>query len=268
MSVTPITDMIAEMHASGIQLDMIIVAVRSMERAMSTRHPVDVAAEKRRAWDREYRRNKRSSHPPDPPDIHPNPPDVGNSALSSFKEVKKLSEEVSKKESKSRGTKIPPDWKPNHHHYDEGAKRGMSPADVDERASSMREWCEANANRSITTKANWDAAFMGAWLKQGNRNGNRTGNTRTSGHDAILAVAARKARELDRNDAMAGGADSAGFAGGDGIDGRGPERNSSATGSGQRDHHGQEPDDKRIREGEIIPPDKNAAGVPRGREFV
>src|SRR6266700_313603 len=100
---TPIADMIAEMHASGIQLDTIIVAVRSMERAMSTRHPVDEMAEKRRSWDREYRRNKRAERPPDPPDIHPIPPDVGNIALSLSKEeesysVKKERKQESKKE--------------------------------------------------------------------------------------------------------------------------------------------------------------------------
>src|ERR1700677_779447 len=131
---TPIADMITEMLKNCIPLEMIIAAVRSMERAMSTRRPVDEAAEKRRAWDREYRRNKRAAHPPDPPDIHRIPPDVGNDALSSLKEVKKLSEVVSKKESKSRGSKLPPDWKPKELHYEAGEKIGMNRDAVDARA--------------------------------------------------------------------------------------------------------------------------------------
>src|SRR5258706_10208735 len=87
-SSTPIADMITEMLKNCIPMEMIIVAVRSMERAVSTRHGVDKTAEKRRAWDREYRRAKRG-HPLDPPDIHPKTPDVGNDALSSLKEDKK-----------------------------------------------------------------------------------------------------------------------------------------------------------------------------------
>jgi hypothetical protein len=58
--------MITEMLKNCIPIKMIIVAVRSMERAVSTRHGVDETAEKRRAWDREYRKNKRA-RPPDPP---------------------------------------------------------------------------------------------------------------------------------------------------------------------------------------------------------
>jgi hypothetical protein len=87
---TPIADMITEMLKNCIPMEMIIVAVRSMERAASTRHGVDETAEKRRAWDREYRRRKRGLSA-DPPDNHPKPPDVGNDALSSLKEDKKHS---------------------------------------------------------------------------------------------------------------------------------------------------------------------------------
>src|SRR6266403_3873604 len=138
---TPIADMITEMLKNCIPMEMIIFAVRSMERA-STRQAVDETAEKRRAWDREYRKKKRG-HPPDQPDIHPKPPEVGDIALTSLSEVKKHSEVVIKKEKKERGFKLPPDWKPNQRHYDEGELRGMTHADVDDRAVSMREWCEA-----------------------------------------------------------------------------------------------------------------------------
>ena len=96
---TPIADMITEMLKNCIPMEMIIVAVRSMERAVSTRYGVDETAEKRRAWDRDYRRRKRGVST-DPPDIHPKPPDLGNYALSSLKEDKKHSEVVIKKEKK------------------------------------------------------------------------------------------------------------------------------------------------------------------------
>jgi hypothetical protein len=193
--------MITEMLKNCIPMEMIIVAVRSMERAVSTRHGVDETAEKRRAWDREYRKNKRA-RPPDPPDIHPTPPDVGDIALTSLSEVKKHSEVVSKKEKKERGHKLPPDWKPNQHHYDEGEKLGMSRAAVDARADAMRTWCDANANRSITTKANWDAAFTGTWLKD-SKNGHGFSNNRanqTSGPAPTrdTAIIAGMGRALER----------------------------------------------------------------------
>ena len=231
--------MITEMHASGIQLDMIIVAVRSMERALSTRQGVDEVAERRRAWDREYRRNKRE-RPPDPPDIHPIPPDVGNIALS-LEDKKERSFPVNKERKqeskKERGCKCPPDWKPNQHHYDEGAKLGMSSADVDERASRMRLWCEANANRSVTTKANWDSTFTGTWLKD-SRNGNAAGSTRT--HQASgpaptrdAAVIASLGRTLERRRA-ARAADRSGdeeLFGNAGIAGESAADTSAATGN-------------------------------------
>jgi hypothetical protein len=186
---TPIADMITEMHASGIQFEMIVVAVRSMERALSTRQKVDETAEKRRAWDREYRRNKRYC-PPDPPDIHPTPPDVGSDALSSLGKEDSCSEVKSKKERKTRGTKIPPDWRAKQSHYEEGEKRGLSRLRVDELADNMRTWCAANANRSVTTKADWDATFMGFIRRE--RNGAGSSQNR-----ADTAAGRATARETD-----------------------------------------------------------------------
>lgn len=184
---TPITDMITEMLKNCIPKEMIILAVRSMELALSTRHPVDEVAEKRRAWDREYRRNRRA-RPPDPPDIHPSPPDVGVSALSFLEEDKKDSEVIKKK--KERGTKIPPDWIVKQSHYVEGLSRGLGKQRVDELADNMRTWCAANANRSITTKADWDATFMG-FIRREPSNGNRNHNQarRSASADFFAGIA-------------------------------------------------------------------------------
>jgi hypothetical protein len=198
---TPIADMITEMLKNCIPLEMIIVAVRSMERAVSTRQGVDGTAEKRRAWDREYRRNKRGMSA-DPPDIHPKPPDVGNGALPFLQEDKKHSEVVRKKE---RGCKLPPDWKPNEKHYGDGAKLGMNRTAVDDRAAAMRCWCDANANRSITTKANWDAAFSGAWLKDPNqRNGTPNGKTQDNPRaGSLIGAIDRRLAEIARESDLA-----------------------------------------------------------------
>jgi hypothetical protein len=136
--------------------------------------------------------------------------------------------------------------------------------------AGVKRYCSVNREPQFTKQPTaW--LTKGCWadeIKPGGGHGDRTGNTRTTGHDAILAVAARKARELDRNDDMAGPTNSAGFAFGDGTDRSGPNGNSDAIGRDHPDHHRVEPDDQRIREGEIIPPDKDAAGFSGRREFV
>src|ERR1700730_4239441 len=76
------------------------------------------------------------------------------------------------------------------------------------------------------------------WLDQpAANNGNRTSNPRTSGVDAILTVATRKARELDRNDAVARAASEAEFAFGSSSVGSGPNGNQRTPQWAERDHH-------------------------------
>lgn len=107
------------------------------------------------------------------------------------------------------------------------------------------------------------------WLDQpAANNGNRTSNPRTSGVDAILTVATRKARELDRNDAVARAASEAEFAFGSSSVGSGPNGNQRPPQRAERDHHGIEPDAQRGREGEIGSLDQNAPGYADGRQFV
>ena len=90
------------------------------------------------------------------------------------------------------------------------------------------------------------------WLDQpAANNGHRTSSQRTSGVDAILAVATRKARELDRNDEMAGAASKAEFAFGSSCIESRPNGNHRAPERTDRDHQGFEPDAERGREGEV-----------------
>lgn len=107
------------------------------------------------------------------------------------------------------------------------------------------------------------------WLDQpAANNGNRTSNPRASGVDAILTVATRKARELDRNDAMARAASEAEFALRSSSIESGPNGNQRPPERAERDHHRFEPDSQRGREGEVGPLDQNAAGSADGRQFV
>lgn len=90
---------------------------------------------------------------------------------------------------------------------------------------------------------------------KGQSNGNRAANPRTFGHDAILAVAARKARELGGHGAMAKPAGEAAFAFGNGADRTGPRGDRRAPDRDRSDHQRFEFGADPAREGEIIPPD-------------
>jgi hypothetical protein len=107
------------------------------------------------------------------------------------------------------------------------------------------------------------------WLDQpAANNGNQTSNPKTSRVDAILTVATRKARELNRNDPMAGSALEAEPAFGSGAIESGPSGNQRAPQRSERDYYGVEPNGQRGREGEIGSPDQNAAGNAWGRKYV
>jgi hypothetical protein len=192
---------VADMLQNCMPKEMIVLAVDMYVLALeSTRHKVDETAERRRAWDREYRKTKRE-RPPDPPDIHPTSADE---TLSFLREEDSYQEVVSKKERKknTRGTKIPPDWLPKEAHYDEGFKRGMDRSAVDTKAEDMRIWCSSNSNRSVTTKSNWDQAFMG-WLR---REPERANGNATHYHRADPVAGRATAREAQHVATMGGAA--------------------------------------------------------------
>ena len=106
---TPIADMIEQMAAGGVPMDLILVAVRAAEisRGNSTGIPVDTAAEKRRAYDRERKRTKRNS----PGNSTGIPPEVGGKM--------------------NKGHKLPEGWVPLPKHYDEGNEYGFDRAAVE-----------------------------------------------------------------------------------------------------------------------------------------
>jgi hypothetical protein len=152
--------MVSQMLAAGVPHETIVLAIRTAEitscRVDSrVNNPPDNQLEKRRAWDREYRR--RTRHPPD------NPPDPPDSEVAT---ISVLEEKDSKKEKKnSRGSRIPPDWNPNEVHYKLGSELGFDRLTVDSFGEDMRLWAEANANRPIARKLDWDKTFSG-WLRR------------------------------------------------------------------------------------------------------
>jgi hypothetical protein len=99
-------------------------------------------------------------------------------------------------------------------------------------------------------------------------NGFEIGNTRRAGHDAILASATRKARKLDQQDEMAWSENQIEPASRNDAHGGRTRGDGAAFGGDRDDHHGLEFDPGRMREGEIVAPDKNAARFPDLRRLV
>lgn len=151
---TPIADMVAQMLAAGVPHAAIVLAVQTAEMVSNSGGiPVDKTAEKRRAYDRERKRNSTG--------IPPETTGIPVSTISILSEDK-----VSKKEKKeSRGSRIPPEWRPTDSHFTEGYRLGFDRAQVEAFAVDMRLWAEANANRPVARKLDWNKTFSG-WMRR------------------------------------------------------------------------------------------------------
>ena len=173
---TPIADMIEKMQAEGVPMHVIVLAVRTAELTAACGKsggiPVDMTAEKRRAYDRGRKAAQRNSGGI-PPDI----PGTTESA-SSLKEVKK--EEADRKmpggnsERRKMGKSLPDDWLPSESHYAEGTQLHRTRGEVDAMAAEMRLWAKANGHRAVARKLDWDATFLG-WMRRewGKANGSK-----------------------------------------------------------------------------------------------
>src|SRR5215468_9855766 len=56
----------------------------------------------------------------------------------------------------ARGTRLSEDWQPNEQHFIEGSSLGYCRGDIIGAALDMRLWAEANANRPIARKLDWN----------------------------------------------------------------------------------------------------------------
>jgi hypothetical protein len=124
-----------------------------------------------------------------------------------------------------------------------------------------RPWCNPT---TWINQSRWEEQHATV----GSNNGFRTGYTRSTGHDATLASAARKARKLDQQDGLARSEDQAQLACRIDADGGRACGARGAFDRSERDHHGVEFDRGGVLEGEIVAPDKNAARVPNVGKFL
>lgn len=159
--------MVAELLAAGAAAETILAAVRGAELAAAAARragspvesPVDKTAERRRAYDRERKRNLRKSGgiPPESP--------VDTNSATSLRD--NINNNITKKEEarRKRGAEIPPDWNPTEKHFEIGAELGLDVNGIRQAAEDMRLWAQANRHRAVARKSDWDLTFT-TWLRR------------------------------------------------------------------------------------------------------
>lgn len=177
---------IQELLHSGLsaeQMALIMQLMASISIQASTANRVDGTAEKRRAWDRERKRLKSSTGIP-PENRVENPPEFhrknGNSDYTSLSILPSLVDKtleannkkkvrdsnVPAREKQSRGTRIPPEWKPSEQHFSTALAKGFGREWVLEQSQAMVIWGTTNAHRAVARKIDWDLTFNG-WMLRG-----------------------------------------------------------------------------------------------------
>lgn len=189
---TPIADMLEQMFADGIPRAAIVAAVRAFE--TSTRRQVDasggrqvdVAAEKRRAWERQYRKNKRKQRNTQTgkqtmsgeTSTRASGGQAGGCeenrcCLSSSLDSQSLQKEEPTTvvvEGQARGTRLGQNWKPSDADRQFAREYGMSDARIDEFAAEFRDyWIGIPGQRG--RKSDWPATWRNRVREKGKGNG-------------------------------------------------------------------------------------------------
>jgi hypothetical protein len=176
-----ISQILKELIAAGLQGEALIAAIERIEQAQP--EPIDAAADRRRAKDRERKRLQRGTPAPSSPrksaeirGLHGIPrksaetrKEALSSLLSALSSNTKQTEskEVSKKE-RARKTQLPADWKPKPSHYDMAEKYKQPYSFVDQKADDLRDWAIGKG----IIRADWDRTFNGFLKpKEGRFNG-------------------------------------------------------------------------------------------------
>jgi len=147
---TPIATMVERMLGAGIPHDIIVLAVRTAELSgcrksgIPVEFPVDFAAEKRREWDRNRKRQKVLSG--------------GIPVESGGIPQKPLLIEESIKISKRKGERIPPEWKPSDEDLSYATSKGMPRSRIDLEAEKFRNYWTAKTG-TAATKVDWPATW-------------------------------------------------------------------------------------------------------------
>lgn len=169
---TPIAFMVREMLDRGVDPEVIVLAVEAAEmvaaRGNSGGIPPDSVAEKRRAYDRDRKRNSTG--------IPPESTGIPNSASIS-KDLKKDSKR------QNRGTRITPDWSPSDAERAFAKQEGFSDWEIQRETQKFRDYWTACAGAK-GVKLDWTATWR-QWIRNG---ADRAGKTPAPSAGAAAAV--------------------------------------------------------------------------------
>jgi len=163
-------DLVSELEAAGLTIKQINLVLRRMldqatalaSSAEFRGHSMDEQAERRRAADRQRKRDKRVSA-----EIPQNSAEVPQTESLSLLEEDSLNKDSPKKERKrsrnvrGHSAELPPDWQPNDRHFAQGLELGFGREAVLGMAEDMRLWASAHAAR----KSDWSANFS-SWMRR------------------------------------------------------------------------------------------------------
>lgn len=157
---TDIASIVTRLIAAGAPADVAAVAVAEAfacgaASAASGGNPVDKAAERRREYDRNRKRDERERLRMS----GGNPVDSGGSPKTALTLSSSHKESIEKKEKKVRARKIscPPDWEPNANHFAKADELRIPRSAVLSKAEDMRLWAQSTG----AVKVDWDATFHG-----------------------------------------------------------------------------------------------------------
>ena len=175
---TSVAELISRLVAAGAppEIAAIVVTeafVAGVSCGKSGGIPVDAAAERRRIYDRDRKRESRRKSA-DSGGIPVESPRTSKSGLLLTSLSKE--EEGSKESKKVRARKhqLPVDWWPNDKHFEAAERLHIPHAAVFEKAEDMRLW----ARGSGAVKADWDATFHG-FLRRDARRGYQNGQDKS-----------------------------------------------------------------------------------------
>ena len=160
MTDTPIAAMVAKMLSTGIPPETNILAIETAE--LCAARPIDIAAEKRRTWDRERKRQER---------VHRNSADPPVHILSP------LEEEIKPK--KVLSMQIADDWSLTQKYIDYALKKGWANERVESESERFKNHFRASGARKkdwFLTWCNWVTSPFQQKPQEANGHGKRHGS--------------------------------------------------------------------------------------------
>lgn len=189
-----IADMVEQMMDRGVDRDMILLAIRTAEStSRPVESPVDTAAARRRAYDRDRKQRERDEKRKSGGSPVENPQTSEPAlTLTSSQQVEAVKEGKKVRARKSPTHPLPPDFQPKPSHFAAADRLKIPHSAVNEKAEDMRIW----AASSGAVKADWDATLHGFLRRDADKLRNRKNGNVIDAQDRLNA----KLAEFDRGD--------------------------------------------------------------------